>query len=159
MQLDAAANISAPKLDAFQRRLVIDCGAEAKAAAEEIGRLCIAAPSPAAGVRPLSGGNQQKILFARWTRACRRALILDEPTRGVDVGAKVEIYGIIRDLAKAGIGVLVISSELPEIIGLCSRVIVMREGRVAGELSGEAINEQEIMRLATHDLERSSVAA
>jgi ABC-type sugar transport system ATPase subunit len=159
MQLDVAANISAPKLGAFQHRLVIDRDAEATAAAEELGRFRIAAPGHAASVRPLSGGNQQKILFARWTRACRRALILDEPTRGVDVGAKVEIYGIIHDLARAGIAVLVISSELPEIIGLCSRVIVMREGRVAGELSGDAIDEQEIMRLATHDPERPTIAA
>ncbi len=84
----------------------------------------------------LSGGNQQKILFSRWARACHKVLILDEPTRGVDVGAKVEIYRIIRDLAEQGIGVIMISSELPEIIGMCDRVIVMREGVVTGELAG-----------------------
>jgi ABC-type sugar transport system ATPase subunit len=158
MLLDAASNISAPKLDALAPRLVIDRASEVRAAAEEIGRFRIAVPGPTAGVRSLSGGNQQKILFARWTRACRRALILDEPTRGVDVGAKVEIYRIIHDLAEAGLGVLVISSELPEIVGLCSRVVVMREGRVAGELAGNAVDEHEIIRLATHDAESDAIA-
>jgi ribose transport system ATP-binding protein len=151
MGLDAACNISAPRLRDYRRGLTLDREREIAAALEEIGRFRIAVPGPTSGVRALSGGNQQKILFARWTRACRRVLILDEPTRGVDVGAKVEIYRIIHDLAASGLGVIVISSELPEIVGLCSRVVVMREGRVTGELVGEAIGETEIMRLATQD--------
>ena len=77
----------------------------------------------------MSGGNQQKVIVARWARTCRRVLILDEPTRGVDVGAKQEIYRIIQELADAGIAILMISSELPEIVGLADRVVVMREGR------------------------------
>jgi ribose transport system ATP-binding protein len=86
-------------------------------------------------------------------------LILDEPTRGVDVGAKVEIYRMIHELAAAGLGVLVISSELPEIVGLCDRVLVMREGLLAGELSGEAVTDTEIMRLATKDVAGRGLAA
>jgi len=152
MLLDTAANISAPTLKGFVTSGFIDRDAEIQAARDEIGRFRIAVPGPTSGVSALSGGNQQKILFARWTRACRKVLILDEPTRGVDVGAKVEIYRIIRELADAGIGVIVISSELPEVVGLATRVLVMREGIVTGELSGEDISETAIMRLATADM-------
>ena len=88
-------------------------------------------------------------MFGRSTRTCRRVLILDEPTRGIDVGTKVEIYEIIRKLADEGLGVLVISSELPEIVGLCTRVLVMRDGIITGEVSGDDINEETIMKFAT----------
>jgi ABC-type sugar transport system ATPase subunit len=149
MLLDMAANVTAPVLPEFTNTLGIDRDHEILAAEDEIRRFSIKIPGPRYGVRQLSGGNQQKILFGRWTRACRRVLILDEPTRGVDVGAKVEIYEIIRKLADEGVGVLVISSELPEIVGLCSRVLVMREGRITGEATGPDINEETIMRYAT----------
>lgn len=148
MLLDVAANISAPRLSAAPSLGRLDHAAEIASAAEAIARFRIAVPGPTYGVRALSGGNQQKILFARWAAAGHRVLILDEPTRGVDVGAKVEIYRIIRQLADKGVGVLVISSELPEIIGLCDRVAVMREGRIAGELSSRDLSEAAIMRLA-----------
>ncbi len=151
MLLDAAANISAPAMQEFAHFGLLDRSAEIKSASDEIARFHIAVPGPTTGVKALSGGNQQKILFARWTRACHRILILDEPTRGVDVGAKVEIYRMIHSLAAAGIGILVISSELPEVVGLCNRVIVMREGILTGEVCGEAITETAIMRLATKD--------
>ena len=151
MLLDMAANVTAPVLPEFTTPLGIDRNHEILAAQDEIRRFSIKIPGPLYGVRQLSGGNQQKILFGRWTRACRRVLILDEPTRGVDVGAKVEIYEIIRKLADEGVGVLVISSELPEIVGLCTRVLVMREGRISGEATGDAINEETIMRYATAD--------
>ena len=151
MLLDTAANISAPALAEFTESAVLKRSAEIQAAVDEIARFQIAVPGPKSGVDKLSGGNQQKILFARWTRACHRVLILDEPTRGVDVGAKVEIYRIIRQLADEGVGILVISSELPEVVGLCTRVMVMREGLITGEVTGDSINEQAIMRLATMD--------
>ncbi len=96
----------------------------------------------------LSGGNQQKVAIAKWLEISPKVLILDEPTRGVDVGAKREIYRLIHDLADRGTACIVISSELPEIIGVCSRVLVMRDGRVAGELIGEEMNEESIMLLA-----------
>ncbi len=148
MNVEMSANVTAPTLSAFQSGPFVSRSAERSAARAEIERFRIAAPGPAAGVKALSGGNQQKILFARWARACHKVLILDEPTRGVDVGAKVEIYRIIHELAAAGVGILVISSELPEVIGLAGRVLVMKEGRIAGELAGSAIDERSIMRLA-----------
>ena len=149
MLLNMAANVSAPVLPEFTSSGSLNRTAEIRAAEEEIKRFRIAIPTAKSGVDKLSGGNQQKILFGRWTRACRRVLILDEPTRGVDVGAKVEIYEIIRKLADEGVGILVISSELPEIIGLCTRVLVMREGVLTAEVKDEEITEQNIMRHAT----------
>ena len=100
----------------------------------------------------LSGGNQQKLLLARWLEINPKVLILDEPTRGVDIGAKAEIYGVIQELASKGMAVVFISSELPEILGVCKRVIVMREGVVMGEVGGDTgidVTQQNIMRLAT----------
>ena len=88
------------------------------------------------------------MLFSRWVRTCRRVLLLDEPTRGVDVGAKVEIYRIIRQLADDGYAILMISSELLEIVGMCDRTLVMCEGVITGELVGSAITEESIMALA-----------
>ncbi|MFI5384700.1 MAG: sugar ABC transporter ATP-binding protein [Fimbriimonadales bacterium] len=96
----------------------------------------------------VSGGNQQKIAIAKWLETKPKVLILDEPTRGVDVGAKREMYNLIQHLASEGMACIVISSELPEIIGLCHRAIVMREGRIVGELSGNALTEEAVMRLA-----------
>lgn len=114
--------------------------------------LSIRVPHANVNVGSLSGGNQQKVLLSRLLETEPRVLILDEPTRGVDIGAKSEIYRIINDLAKSGVGVIVISSELPEIIGVVDRVLVMREGAIAGELgghSGKAISQEAIIELAT----------
>jgi ribose transport system ATP-binding protein len=100
----------------------------------------------------LSGGNQQKLLLARWLEINPKVLILDEPTRGVDIGAKAEIYAVIQQLAEKGMAVIFISSELPEIIGVCKRVLVMREGAITGELGGDTgteVTQQTIMKLAT----------
>ena len=112
--------------------------------------LRVRAASPAVAVGSLSGGNQQKVLLSRWLEIGPKVLILDEPTRGVDIGAKSEIYRIIDELAKRGIGVIVISSELPEVIGVCDRVLVMREGRIAGTVGGPGgaeITQENIMAL------------
>jgi ribose transport system ATP-binding protein len=147
--LGVAANITAPKLQQITRRGVLDLRAEERLATGEISKFLIRASRPKAPVFNLSGGNQQKILFSRWTLACQRVLILDEPTRGVDVGAKAEIYRIIRVLADEGVGVLMISSELQEILGMCDRVLVMRQGELTGELSGDQVTEEAIMHLAT----------
>jgi ribose transport system ATP-binding protein len=113
--------------------------------------LRVRAASPLVGVGSLSGGNQQKVLLSRWLEIGPKVLILDEPTRGVDIGAKSEIYRIIDELAQKGIGVIVISSELPEIIGTCDRVLVMREGQIEGEVGGpggKPITQENIMALA-----------
>lgn len=107
-------------------------------------------------VRLLSGGNQQKVVFGRWILAQSTVLLLDEPTRGVDVGAKVEIYELINSIAAAGGAVIVVSSELPEVLGISDRIIVMRDGRIAGEVSVSEATQDTIMTLATSDSNRSS---
>ena len=148
MQLSIAANIAAPRLRDILRGPFISPRIENGIAAKEIAKFSIVAPGPQTVVAGLSGGNQQKVLFSRWVRTCRRVLLLDEPTRGVDVGAKVEIYRIIRQLADEGYAILVISSELLEIVGICDRTLVMCEGAIAGELIGSAISEEAIMAMA-----------
>ncbi|MFE6969302.1 multiple monosaccharide ABC transporter ATP-binding protein [Isoptericola sp. NPDC057653] len=119
-------------------------------AAEEYRKsLSIKAPDVRRGVSTLSGGNQQKVLLAKWMFTEPELLILDEPTRGIDVGAKYEIYGLIQRLADEGKGVVVISSELPELLGLCDRIYTVFEGRVTGEVSREDATQEELMRLMT----------
>ncbi|MGX4735404.1 sugar ABC transporter ATP-binding protein [Kitasatospora griseola] len=114
-------------------------------------RLRVRAPSIEAEVRTLSGGNQQKVVLARWLARKPDLLILDEPTRGVDIGAKAEIYQIIADLAREGTAVLIISSELPEVLGLADRVVVMQNGRTTGELTRAEASEEAILALAMAD--------
>ena len=99
-------------------------------------------------VEELSGGNQQKVAISKWAKLNNRIMIIDEPTRGVDIGAKVEIYNLINELAHLQIGIILISSETSELIGICDRIIVMRKGRVQGELKKEQFSEEEILRLA-----------
>ena len=99
-------------------------------------------------VSTLSGGNQQKVALAKWLGSECKILIFDEPTRGVDVGAKVEIYKIMNRLAEEGAAIIMISSEMPEIIGMSDRVIVMREGRVTGELNKQELNEENLIKLS-----------
>jgi ABC-type sugar transport system ATPase subunit len=99
----------------------------------------------------LSGGNQQKVVVAKWLATSPRVLLLDEPTKGVDVGAKFEIHEIVRREAAAGIACIVASSDLPEVLALCTRIVVMREGRIQGELPAAEATEEVVMRLATHD--------
>lgn len=112
-------------------------------------RLKIRAGSVEQSVRDLSGGNQQKVVLAKWMAVGPRVLILDEPTRGVDVGGKAEIYALIRQMAQQGMALMVISSELPEVLGVSDRVLVMRGGLLVGELSGSEANEEKVMALAT----------
>ena len=97
----------------------------------------------------LSGGNQQKVVLAKWIFAHPKLMILDEPTRGIDVGAKYEIYSLMNDMVSKGMSIIMISSELPEVIGMSDRIYVMCEGRITGEVSGADATEQNIMRLAT----------
>jgi ribose transport system ATP-binding protein len=110
-----------------------------------IDRLRIRTPGPTFRVRNLSGGNQQKVIFSKWLQADCRVLLVDEPTRGIDVGAKREIYQLLRDLTARGVAVVMVSSELPEILGLSDRVVVMREGRVAATLDRAEATEETIM--------------
>lgn len=96
----------------------------------------------------LSGGNQQKVVLAKWLASKPRVLIVDEPTRGVDVGTKAEIYALMRELARDGLAILVISSDLPEVLTISDRILVMRAGRLAGEISFDDASEERIMSLA-----------
>ena len=99
-------------------------------------------------VSTLSGGNQQKVLLARWLLTKPKILVFDEPTKGIDVGAKGELYTVIGDLAAAGLGIIVVSSYLPELLGLADRILVLKDGAVAGEL-GRSASEEDVLRLAS----------
>ena len=105
-------------------------------------------PSQETKIRSLSGGNQQKVILGRWLLTDPDVLLLDEPTRGIDVGAKYEIYQLIIDLANRGKTVLMVSSEMPELLGVCDRILVMSGGRLAGEVDAKTTSQEEIMRLA-----------
>jgi ribose transport system ATP-binding protein len=142
-------NITLISLRNYVKGLFIDKKAEAAKTEEYVKTFHIAAASQKMALRYLSGGNQQKVYLSRWLDTQPSILILDEPTRGIDVSAKHEFYEFINALSKQGISCWVISSELEEIIGLCSRVYVMREGLLTGCLEGDQINEEEIMFHAT----------
>ena len=149
LELSIAGNISALDLDRVTRLGLVDREAEASLATEFARRLSIRMGGIDSPVSSLSGGNQQKVAIAKQLAVEPRVIIMDEPTRGIDVGAKSEIHRLLRDLAASGIGIVVISSELPELLGLCDRVLVVREGRVAGELGADQMSEEAVMRLAS----------
>jgi ABC-type sugar transport system ATPase subunit len=140
-------NASLPILDRLSRFSWIQRARERNVAGEYFDRLRVRTPSLDATVAGLSGGNQQKIVLAKWLAASSQILILDEPTRGVDVGAKAEIHALIGELAGRGTAILVISSELPEVISLSDRIIVLRNGRIAGEMARRDATEDAVLRL------------
>ena len=152
-------NLLAASLGKYSRWGLLWRARMREAAASWVGGLAIRARTVEQPIGLLSGGNQQKALIARWLDVKPAVLIADEPTRGIDVGAKSEIHSLLRRLCNEGIGVIVISSELPEILGLCDRVLVMHEGRLAGELTADVATEEGIMRLATGQSNRQEAAA
>lgn len=143
---DVKRNISLANLGHISKKMIIDENKEIYVAEEYRQKLNIKCSSVLQKTGNLSGGNQQKVLLSKWIFAKPDILILDEPTRGIDVGAKYEIYKIINSLADEGKAVIFISSELPEILGMCDRVYVMNEGRIVGELSREEASQESIMR-------------
>ena len=145
--MECRANISMAALETVTRAGMIDARKEKSIASTYFEQLQVKAASSEALVNSLSGGNQQKIVLAKWLARSGRILIVDEPTRGVDVGAKAAIHALIDDLAGQGLAVMLISSELPEVINLSTRVIVMREGRIAGELPRAEATQDAILRL------------
>ena len=149
--IDVRGNIALPSLDRFSDRFLrVDDPALAKVAGQYIASLAIRTPSDRQEVRLLSGGNQQKVVIAKWLLRDCDILIFDEPTRGIDVGAKAEIYRLLNELARSGKAIIVISSELPEVLRLSHRIAVMCEGRMTGFLpGGAATSQQQIMELAT----------
>lgn len=149
LDLSVASNISALNLGLVSTAGLIDTRREASRATELGRRLNLKCATVAQPASSLSGGNQQKVAIAKMLSVNPQVIFLDEPTRGVDVGAKLEIHRILRELASSGVGIIVISSELPELIGSCDRVLVVREGRITGEVTGEGMTEQNIMHLAS----------
>jgi ribose transport system ATP-binding protein len=146
---DLRSNLSLATLDGFRRGPFLSTGAEEEALTKAVQDFDIRARRRDMLAGQLSGGNQQKLLLAKMMRLDPRVVIVDEPTRGVDIGTKEQIYRFIAGLAQEDRAVVVISSELPELIGLCHRVVVMREGRIAGEVSGDDMTEDAIVFLAT----------
>jgi putative multiple sugar transport system ATP-binding protein len=142
-------NISLSALSKVARRGWVDEHEETRVAEHYRRTMNIKSPSVAAPVGSLSGGNQQKVVLSKWIFSDPEVLILDEPTRGIDVGAKAEIYQVIADLAASGKAVLLISSELPELLGLCDRIYAMSEGRITGELPRGEAGQEQLMRLMT----------
>ena len=149
LNMSVRENISAATTNSISRNGFIQARKDRDLAEKSVEQLKIRAASMEQQVKNLSGGNQQKIVFAKWLNVRPKILILDEPTRGVDVGAKVDIYALIREMAQQDVAIVVICSELTEALGLSDRIVVMHEGRIAGELNRAQADEEKIMALAT----------
>ena len=148
LELPLVQNVTLASLRRFAPMMLIDRKRETQAFAREQTRLAVRAPSPAAPATTLSGGNQQKIVLAKWLSMRPRMMIFDEPTRGIDVGAKREIYAIMRELADAGVTILMISSDMEEVLGVSDRIAVMHAGAVSGVLDRAEFSELNVLRLA-----------
>jgi ABC-type sugar transport system ATPase subunit len=143
-------NFSLANLQSLQRFGFMRQRAERAAFGHYVQRLKIRIPHQEQLARNLSGGNQQKVLLARWLHRNSQVVMFDEPTRGIDIGARQEIYQIIAELARQGKAILLISSELPEVLSLADRILVMRHGQIAGELKNNAgVTQEQILDLAT----------
>jgi ribose transport system ATP-binding protein len=151
MEWSLAKNVSLADLARFVRGILLSPRAERAATRERLGALNTVPDDPDRIVRELSGGNQQKVVLARWLLRECRVLLLDEPTRGVDVATKAELFRVIAGLADRGLGVVVVSSELEELSGFCSRVLVMREGELVAEVAGAETSELELLRLSVSE--------
>ena len=147
LQQSIAHNVTAASLPRYARLGWLDRARELADATHQTKALDLRPPDPRRGVRTLSGGNQQKAVVARWLLKNCRLLLLDEPTRGVDIGARAELYALIRQLADSGVGVLLVSSEVPEVLGLADRVLVLREGRVVREAAAQTLDEHAVLDL------------
>ncbi|MGA9769249.1 MAG: sugar ABC transporter ATP-binding protein [Blastocatellia bacterium] len=148
LEMTIRENITLPSLRAYTSAGLIDRQAERRVAEQMRGKLNIKAPSVESKVENLSGGNQQKVVLAKWLSLNPRTLIFDEPTRGIDVGAKAEIYQLMRQLAQSGVAIIMISSDMEEVLGESDRVAVMHEGAITGILERSECSEEAIMRLA-----------
>ena len=148
--LSIADNVSIASLDKYLiGGILLDDKKVEKLVQDNVAKLSIKTPSSKTLIQSLSGGNQQKVLISRWLANDPDVFILDEPTRGIDVGAKYEIYCIIEELARQGKSIIMISSEMGELIGMSDRIMVMCDGRVTGFIDGDKANQENIMELAT----------
>ncbi|HEX6707188.1 MAG TPA: sugar ABC transporter ATP-binding protein [Albitalea sp.] len=148
LDIPVAQNISLPNLRACASAMLVDVETELENAERQKRRLDIRVPKVTAAAGVLSGGNQQKVVLAKWLSMSPRVIILDEPTRGIDVGSKSDIYGLLRALADSGVAILMISSDMEEVIGVCDRIAVMHEGRISGTLDRDQFSEHNVLRLA-----------
>jgi ribose transport system ATP-binding protein len=149
LEMGVRENLSLTTLGRDQRAGFLNRARERALCDEMIPAMRIKTPHPEQPVQFLSGGNQQKVVIGKWLASRPEVLLMDEPTRGVDIGAKQEIYRLMEELAARGVGILFVSSDLEEILGMSDRVLVMHEGRLAGELARTALSEESVMRLAT----------
>lgn len=149
LEMSVRENTSLARLRRDQRVGMIDFKSETVLAVETIEKMNIKTPHAEQVVQYLSGGNQQKVVLGKWLAMSPRLLLLDEPTRGIDIGSKQEIYKLMEDLAAAGVAVLFVSSEMEEVLGMADRALVMHEGAITGELSRKELSEEAIMQLAT----------
>lgn len=157
LEMTVAENLSLGSLPGLCRYGFVDHRKEESLTRDLINRLSIKAASPHVATETLSGGNQQKIVLGKWLACEPKVLILDEPTRGVDVGAKSQVHNIVRELAASGLATLVISSEMQELLTLCNRLLVVREGRIVGELSCASTTQEEVLAMALPDAVKDSV--
>jgi ABC-type sugar transport system ATPase subunit len=141
-------NVVLSALRRFSRRGILDVGREKQRAQEFVASLRIATPDLEKRVLDLSGGNQQKVVIAKWLNTNAEVFLFDEPTRGIDVGGKIEVYKLMGELISRGAAIVMISSELPEILGLSDRILVMREGRICGEFDRADATEEKILNCA-----------
>ncbi len=149
-RLSVRNNLLLPNLDQVRSKLrLLSPSKQRRLVTEAIDSLRIKVPHPEVEARNLSGGNQQKVVVGKWLRQHAKVVIFDEPTRGIDVGAKVEIYNIMNQLKESGVGILFVSSELPEVLGMADRIYVMCEGRITGELTRAEATQEKILHLAT----------
>jgi ribose transport system ATP-binding protein len=148
LQMSVGANVSLASLQSIERMMLLSRGAELSLADRYIGQLSIKTPSARQVVRNLSGGNQQKVILGKWMATGPKVLLLDEPTRGIDVNAKREIYRLIDELTEDGLAVVMVSSELPEIMAVADRVLVMCEGRKTADFARGEASEEQILKAA-----------
>ena len=149
-KLSIRHNLALPNLDLLCNAMgVISSSKEDKLCEEAVENLLIKTPSVEVNAANLSGGNQQKVVVGKWLARNSRVVIFDEPTRGIDVGAKVEIYNLMNKLKQEGIAVMFVSSEMPEVLGIADRVIVMCDGRITGEVMARETTQNEVLKYAT----------
>jgi ribose transport system ATP-binding protein len=148
LDLSVAQNISLPDLRSYATGLLVATAAERANAERQKKSLAIRVPDVDVTAGALSGGNQQKVVLAKWLSMRPRAIILDEPTRGIDVGSKNDIYALLRALADSGVAILMISSDMEEVIGVCDRIAVMHEGGISGCLERPQFSERNVLSLA-----------
>ena len=151
LPMSVSANLSLPMIRSLRRGGLIDSRGETALVAEQMRALDVRAAAPQVAAETLSGGNQQKLVLGKWLATQPRVLLLDEPTRGIDVHAKAQVHRLIRQLAARQLATVVISSELAELLTICDRILVIREGRIAGELEGAKATQQRLLELALPD--------